>query len=58
MNDTALPYRQLGAFLPGIGAGGAGLQPDRAGGGADLLVGEGDSRAASQGARADGPRGR
>lgn len=25
VNDTALPYRQLGAFLPGTGVGGAGL---------------------------------
>ncbi|SFB38179.1 gluconate 2-dehydrogenase alpha chain [Collimonas sp. OK607] len=25
MSDTALPYRQLGAFLPGTGVGGAGL---------------------------------
>ena len=25
INDTALPYRQLGAFLPGNGVGGAGL---------------------------------
>ncbi len=25
VNDTALPYRQLGAFLPGDGVGGAGL---------------------------------
>jgi gluconate 2-dehydrogenase alpha chain len=25
LNDTALPYRQLGAFLPGDGVGGAGL---------------------------------
>ena len=25
LSDTALPYRELGAFLPGTGVGGAGL---------------------------------